>query len=503
MESLMLALQSTVTIDTIIPIVIGVTIGVFFGSVPGLTYSVALILVLPATFAMEPVPGIALLIATYVGGMTGGSVSAILIGVPGTPSAAATCIDGYKLSQKGEACKTLSFAVIVSTFGGLFSLVIMVIFVDFIAEMAIQFGPAEIFALVLFGLSTICGLASKSLLKGLIAGVLGLMMMVIGLDEIEGIPRMTFGSTNLLQGVNLLVAMIGLFAVPQIIETFIHYNESFSVDADDTKIKTKLPSIREICSKLWLMVRCSLIGTGIGAVPGAGGPIAAFLAYAHARKFSKDPSKFGEGEIDGVIAPESANNAVTGGAMIPLLSLGIPGDPATAILLAGMMIHSMTPGPMLFIENLEGIYSIYISIAIAYVAVMAVQLFGVRLFVKVLRIPSHILSIIIIVMCGIGAFAIRNSVVDLYVMAIMGLIGYVLQRVQIPVTPIVLGMVLGTTLEGQFRMALLMTNGEFSIFFSSWIALLFLGLTLVVVITQIAHCYRSRKETAGELSQQS
>lgn len=485
MEALLAAFQMSMGLDTFISIVIGSLVGLFFGSIPGLTYSVALVLVLPATFAMDPTPGIALLIATYVGGMTGGSVSAILIGIPGTPSAAATVLDGYKLAQKGKACSTLGMAVIVSAFGGLFSLVIMMVFVDIVAKVAIEFGPAEIFALVLFGFSTICGLAGKSLTRGLIAGIIGLLLMVVGMDSIEGIPRMTFGSANLMQGVNLLVAMIGLFAVPQIIESFLTFGKGCPMKTEDHCLQMELPSLKEISSKLWLMTRCSAIGTGIGSIPGAGGPIAAFLAYAHARKSSKNPEGFGEGEIDGVVAPESANNAVTGGAMIPLLSLGIPGDPATAILLAGMMIHGLAPGPMLFIERLDGIYSIYIAIALSYLAVLFFQLFGVRLFVRVLAIPAHLLSIVIIVMCAIGSFAIRSSVVDLYVMAVMGLAGYILQRVQIPVTPIVLGMVLGKALEGQFRMALIMTSGDASIFLSSWISVFFLGITFIVVLLQI------------------
>ncbi len=493
MDALLSALHLTLGMDTFLAVILGSLVGLFFGSIPGLTYSVALVLVLPATFTMEPTAGIALLLATYVGGMTGGSVSAILIGIPGTPSAAATVLDGYKLAQKGRACATLGMAVIVSTFGGLFSLVIMMVFVDLVAKLAIEFGPAEIFALVLFGFSTICGLAGKSLTRGLIAGVLGLLLMVIGMDDIEGIPRMTFGSANLMQGISLLVAMIGLFAVPQIIESFLLHGQGCPMKTGDYCIRMELPKGREIISKLWLMTRCSAIGTGIGAIPGAGGPIAAFLAYAHARKCSKNPEGFGEGDIDGVVAPESANNAVTGGAMIPLLSLGIPGDPATAILLAGMMIHGLTPGPMLFIEHLDGIYSIYIAIVLSYLAVMAFQLFGVRLFVRVLAIPPHLLSVAIIIMCAIGAFAIRSSIMDLYVMAIMGLIGYILQRVRIPVTPIVLGMVLGKALEGQFRMALIMTSGDPSIFFSSWIALLFLGLTLSVVVLQVIKVFKGRK----------
>ncbi|MDH5536617.1 MAG: tripartite tricarboxylate transporter permease, partial [Betaproteobacteria bacterium] len=296
-------------------------IGLIFGSIPGLTFSMALALMLPFTFGMETTPALGLLLGVFVGGMTGGSVSAILLGIPGTPSAAATVFDGYPMAQRGDASVALGAAVIASTFGGLFSLIVMMLLLEQVAAVAIKFGPAEIFALVLFGLSTICGMAERSMLRGLIAGTLGLMLMIIGLDELDGVARLTFGTVQMQQGVNLLVAMIGLFAVPQIISTFLDYGrvEPFKMPED---VRARLPSLKQLKDRLWLMVRCSGIGTGIGAIPGTGGPIAAFLAYDHARRFAKRPEDYGKGELSGVVAPESANNAVTGGTMIPLLSLG-------------------------------------------------------------------------------------------------------------------------------------------------------------------------------------
>jgi putative tricarboxylic transport membrane protein len=263
----------------------------------------ALALMLPVTFSMTPVPGIGLLMGTYIGGMTGGSVSAILLGIPGTPSASATIIDGYPMTRQGRASVALGTAVIVSTIGGLISLVIMMAMVDLIAAFAIRFGPAEIFALVLFGMSTICGLAEKSLLRGLIAGVIGLLLMTVGLDRLDAVPRLTFGSTDMMQGVNLLVAMIGLFAVPHIITIFHEHGTGQARPEVSGTIRASFPTWRELRANFWLMLRCAGIGTGIGAIPGTGGPIAAFLAYDHAKRFSKSPEKFGKGEIAGVIAP--------------------------------------------------------------------------------------------------------------------------------------------------------------------------------------------------------
>jgi putative tricarboxylic transport membrane protein len=477
--------------------VAGTVVGLFFGSIPGLTFSMALALMVPFTFGMQATPAIALLIGVYVGGMTGGSVSAILLGIPGTPSAAATVFDGYPMARNGEAGVALGAAVIASTFGGLFSLVVMMLLLEQVAAVAIKFGPAEIFALVLFGLSTICGLAERSLLRGLVAGVLGLMLMIIGLDELDGVARLTFGTVQLQQGVNLLVAMIGLFAVPQVISTFLNYGhvEHVKISGD---VRANLPAFRQIKDRLWLMVRCAGIGTGIGAIPGAGGPIAAFLAYDHARRFSERPGNFGKGELSGVVAPETANNAVTGGAMIPLLSLGIPGDPATAVILGGLLVHGLQPGPMLFHTNLPAIYALYIAIVLAYVVILAVQLRGIRLFVRVLQVPPHLLAVCIIVMCILGSYAIRNSIFDVYLMGIMGLLGYVLQRIHIPVAPVVLGLVLGETLEKQYRTALILSEGDHRVFFDSGVALFFFALTLLTLGLQLWTSLRRRPAAAGK-----
>lgn len=480
----------------VIAVMVGSLVGVIFGAIPGLTYSMALALLLPFTFGMEATPAIALLLGIYVGGMTGGSVSAILLGIPGTPSAAATVFDGYPMAQKGEAGVALGAAVIASVFGGIFSLLIMVLLLEQVAAFAIKFGPVEIFALVLFGLSTICGLAERSMVRGLLAGVLGLMLMIIGLDEIDGVARLTFGTVPLQQGVNLLVAMIGLFAVPQVISTFIDHGHT-EPSTVPNHVRAALPTLRQLKDRLWLMVRCASLGTAVGAIPGTGGPIASFLAYDHARRFSKQPEDFGKGELSGVVAPETANNAVTGGAMIPLLSLGIPGDPATAIIMGGMILHGLPPGPMLFQTHLSAIYAIYIGIFIAYIVTLMVQIWGIRMFVRVLQVPPHLLAVCIIVMCVLGSYAIRNSIFDVYLMAIMGLLGYLLQRIHIPVAPVVLGLVLGGTMENQYRTALILGEGSYQGFFDSKVALFFFAITALTVGMQLWTSSRQRLKAAG------
>jgi putative tricarboxylic transport membrane protein len=489
------AVHVALAFDALLGVALGTVVGLIFGAIPGLTFSMALALMLPVTFGMGPNAGMAVLIGTYMGGMTGGSVSAILLGIPGTPSAAATVLDGHPLARQGRASVAMGTAVIASTFGGVFSLLVMVLVAEPIAALAIAFGPAEIFALVLFGLSTICGLAEKSLLKGMVAGVIGLMLVVIGLDPIEGTQRLTFGVTDLLQGINMVVAMIGLFAVPQVLATFLDYRRGGSADtaALAANVRAELPRWRDLRRNLWLMVRCALIGTGVGAIPGAGGPIAAFLAYDHARRFSKNRGAFGKGELVGVVAPETANNAVTGGALIPLFTLGIPGDPATAVMLGGLMIHGLTPGPMLFQTNLGEIYAIYLAVLLSYLMILVVQLFGIRLFVRVLQIPHQYLAVAILVMCGIGSFAIRNSIFDVYTMGVLGGIGYVLIRVGIPIPPIVLGLVLGHLLESEYRSALTLSAGNFDVFYTSPTADVFFALTLLTIGFQAYSTLRGRR----------
>jgi putative tricarboxylic transport membrane protein len=493
MDAFLAALATSLHYDVLGALTFGTIIGLIFGAIPGLTYTVALALVLPLTFAISSHAAIAMMLGTFNGGMAGGAISAILIGIPGTPSSAATVADGYAMTRMGKASLALGASIVASTFGGLFSLVVMIVSVDFVARMAIKFGPAEIFALVLFGLSTICAMAEASLVRGLIAGVIGLMMMTIGLDELEGVHRLTFGYTEMLQGVNVVVAMIGLFAVPHIIEAFINYRKGERHAVDPAHVRVELPTLASIKSQFWLMMRVSGIGTIIGAIPGAHGPVAAFLGYDHARRFSSHPEQFGKGAIEGVVAPEASHNAVTGGAMIPLLSLGIPGDPATAIILSGLLIHGLQPGPLLFTEHPDQVYVVYISFLISHLVIIIVWILGIRAFVHVLRVPEHLLAISIVVMCVIGAYAIRNSAFDVYTMAVIGLLGYILHRVRIPLTPIILGLVIGPTLEKEFRTAMVLSDGDLNIFYTSPGAMALIALSVLVVVLQLRSTLKPRK----------
>lgn len=476
----------------------GSIFGLVFGAIPGLTFTMALALILPLTFTLEPTAAIAMLLSTFIGGASGGTVAAILVGVPGTPSSAATVVDGHKLAKAGKASITIAMATIVSTLGGLFSLIVMVFSVDFLASVALHFGPAEIFALLIFGMSTICGLAERSIVRGLIGGVIGLMVMTIGQDPIDGVSRLTFGSVQLLQGVELLVAMIALFAVPQVVDAFCHHHGGRETLVDPNSVKVELPRPRYIFGYRWNILRSSLLGTIIGAIPGTSGTIAAFLAYSQEKRMAKDPKAFGQGEMGGVVAPETANNAVTGGSMIPVLGLGIPSDPATALILGGFLIHGIQPGPLLFIENPQIIYSVYMLFAASYILVTIFMLFGVRLFVKALHVPHHLLAVAIMVLCVVGSYSIRNSMFDVGAMIVIGFFGYLLHKARIPLTPILLGLVLGPAMEREFRTAMIMSSDDSSIFYTSPTALLFFAFALIVIFKHALGGLRSRNNLKKE-----
>lgn len=488
----------TIAIDPInlLLMLFGTLLGLVFAAIPGLTFSTALILLIPLTFGLDPVPAISVLLGVFSAGMSGGAISAILLGIPGTPSAAATVIDGYELNKKGQAGKALGMAVFSSVVGGLFSLVVLIFVAPYIASVAIKFGPAEIFALVIFGLSTIISLSEASLVKGLLAGLFGLLLTTIGLDPVMGLQRYTFGSAGLMIGIGVMPVMIGMFALPEIMETFAGARKKAALPkreksyTERQKIKATFPTLKEIKDNLSLMLTSAAIGTGLGAIPGTGGPIASFIAYDQAKR--RNP-KCGTGVIEGVVAPEAANNGVTGGALIPLLTLGIPGDTATAILLGAFLIHGLAPGPLLFQNQGPLVYAIFISILIIYLMVLVIQYFGIRLFVRVLDIPKVVLMSIILVMTVLGSYVINLNFMDIFIMFGAGLLGTLMKKYGFPITPLILALVLGYTIEDNFRKALVLSNGSLSIFVQSPVSVIFLSLAVLIMVFPLINAARKRK----------
>jgi len=477
------ALMDVLKLHNIFATIMGVVFGLFIGSTPGLTISLGMVLLLPLTYAMPPVTSICLLLGLYASGMTGGSISAILLNIPGTPSASATAIDGHALAKKGRAGEAIGIAVISSFLGGVFSLVCLVLISPTIAKVALKFGAPELFALVLLGITLICSFGQKSMIKGLISGVIGLIFMTIGLDPMMGTPRFTFGLVDLQAGIPFLPAMIGLFAIPQLIAGIAGGEKV--IPKYDSKISGVLPKIKDIIKLFKTIGLGSLIGTGIGAIPGAGGPIAVFLSYDYAKKINKDKGNFGQGDQRGIAAPESANNAVAGGALIPMLTLGIPGDPITAILLGALMIHGLIPGPLLFQQNPQFVYSIFWAFLMANIFNLIVSFSTIKVWVRILKVPKRILLPIIATLCVIGTYALRNTFFDTWIMLFFGILSYFMKKYNIPVVPMLLAIILGPNLEEHLRMSLIISQGDPSIFIKHPISLIFILISIYSFVNPI------------------
>ena len=477
------ALLDVLQLQNIVATMVGVIFGLFIGSTPGLTISLGMVLLLPLTFKMPAVTAICLLLGLYASGMTGGSISAILLNIPGTPSASATAIDGYALTKKGRAGAALGTAVISSFFGGIFGLICLSLASPVIAKFALRFGAPELFALVLLGLALICSFGQGSMIKALVSGVLGLIIMTVGLDPMMGSPRYTFGVVDLQAGISFLPAMIGLFAIPQIILGIA--GKIRVIPTYQSKISGILPGIRELAKMLKTMIIGSSVGTGIGAIPGAGGPIAVFLSYDYAKRTSKASEDFGKGTLEGVAAPESANNAVAGGALIPMLTLGIPGDPITAILLGALIIQGLIPGPLLFINSAQFVYSVFWAFLLANVINLCLTLSTIKLWVRVLKVPQKILLPLILTLCVVGTFALRNTFFDTGVMLCFGLLAYFMKKYGFPVVPMLLAIILGPQLEEHLRMSLIIADGNPMIFITHPISLVFILIAIASFVSPI------------------
>lgn len=484
-------LANVLNIQVLLVLVGGIIGGITIGALPGLTATMGVALVLPVTFGMDPVPGILLLLGVYFGSVYGGSITAILINTPGTPASAATAIDGYAMSKKGEAHKALTVATLSSSIGGIVSVIVLILIAPQLATFALRFGAPETFALAVFGISIISSIGGKSQIKGLISGLLGLLIATIGLDPIAGFPRFTFNNMNLVNGINLIPVMIGLFAAS---EAFRSMEDIFSKQNLDIKVERIKLSWIEFKSIIITILRSAGIGTFIGMIPGAGADIASFVAYNETVRFSKDKDKFGKGTIKGVSAPEAANNGVTGGAMIPLLTLGIPGDAVTAVLLGALMVQGLQPGPLLFQNNGPIVYTLFVGMLFANMLILVIGLLGVKYFTKILLIPKTILSPLILVLSVVGSYSLNNSYFDIIVMFAAGAIGYFLVKQGFGVSPIILGLILGPLMESNLRRSLLMSQGSLSIFYTRPITVVLLSLALISIVGPIISRQMRRKE---------
>ena len=472
-------LASILTFTNILICMLGVAAGIVIGALPGLTPTMGVALLLPITIGMDMLPSFDLLLGIYVGGTYGGSIAAILIRTPGTPQAVATVLDGYPLARSGKASEALSTACIASGFGGIFSNIVLICLAGQIAKVALAFGPAEYFAIGIFGLSMVASFCAKSISKGLFACGVGLMISTIGVDQIGGMSRFAY-TKSMLGGIQTVSALIGLFAITEVIVKAV--DSVNHVKMEDTVVSSKLVPFSEIKHNILNMFRSAAIGTFVGIVPATGGGIAAFLAYNEARRASKHPEMFGEGAYEGLFAAETANNGVTGGALVPLLTLGIPGDTITAVLMGALTIQGLTPGPMLFQNNPEVITGIYTMLLICNIFMIILGLAGTRLFMHVIKIPNDVLLPCVMLLCFIGSFASGNKIFDVGTAVVMGIIGFLFTLGEIPAAPCLLGIILGSTVETNFRRAMVISNGSYSIFVQKPICLVFLLISLASIL---------------------
>ena len=485
LEMFYIGFSQILALKPLILIFLGVGVGIIFGAIPGLTATMAVALFLPLTFGMHPVDGMALLVGLYIGGVSGGLISAILINIPGTPSSIATTFDGYPMAEKGEAGKALGAGIFYSFLGGWFSFLVLFFIAPPLADIALKFGPPEYFSIAIFSLTLIASLSTGSTIKGLMSGIVGLLLSCVGTAPIDAFPRFTFGFHELDGGFNLLPALVGLFAITEILKTAESDIEIKLENIANYRIKGFGFSGKEFVEQLGNFIRSSLIGTGIGILPGIGGGTSNILSYIAAKKMSKHPEKFGTGILDGVVASETANNASIGGALVPLLAMGIPGDTVTAMLLGGLMIHGLSPGPLLFTTSGNIVYGIFAALIVANFVMVLMEYFGIRFFVRLLKIPKHIMLPIIIVFCVVGAYGLNNRVFDAWSVMFFGVIGYAFEKWGFPLAPVILGFILGPIAETNLRRGLMMTQGNFLPFLTKPVSGAFLVIALASVVYSV------------------
>ena len=482
--------------QTLLLMIVGVAVGLLAGSIPGFTIAMAVVLTLPFTFSMPPAQGLATMIAVLVGGLSGGLMSGILTGIPGTPSSVATTFDGFPLARNGEPGFALGLGVWSSFCGGMISAVMLVLFAPQLARIGLEFQPWDFFMLVIFALTVTASLAGENLVKGLIAGALGLLVRTVGEDEAVGVGRFDFGSDYLLSGFDFIAVLIGLFAFSQLLSDVRDPARAKTALTDRRDVQIRIEHRRAI-AELWrrklVVIRSALIGMFTGILPGAGGSIANILAYDQAKKASKEPETFGKGNPEGVIAPESSNNAVEGGALTPLISLGIPGDVTAAIMLGALLIHDIVPGPTFIQEEPVLVYSIFIAFFAANFIMLGLQSGMLRVFVLVTKIRMYMLAGVILGLATIGVFALNNSLDDVYTLFWFGVLGFLMRQFGFPLAPMILGVVLGNIAELNLSRALAIDQ-DLTLFVTRPWAMFFF---IVAVFSAIFPWYQKRRASGA------
>jgi putative tricarboxylic transport membrane protein len=473
----------------------GTALGLVFGAIPGLTGSLAVVMLIPFTYSMETITGMATLIGAYVGGISGGLVSAILLNMPGTPASVATSFDGFPMAQQGRAGKALGVGVVSSFLGTLLGWFCLTAMAPLLAKVALAFGHFEYVTAIFFGFTAVITLSGRSVFKGIIAALFGLAIMTVGFDPYTGVERATFGLTVFTNGVQFLPALIGFLVLSEIFIQIEDINQRFIIPKQ--KITGVYMSFKEMKDSTWNIIRSSVIGVAIGILPGIGGSFANLVCYDQAKKASKDPDSFGKGNYQGIVASETGNNATIGGALIPMIAVGIPGDGVTAALMGGLMIKGLSPGPMFTIQHPDIMYGIFNTLLISSFIMLILMLgIGVRVFPKILRLPKHIVLPLILIMALAGSYNTSISVKDVWMSVLMGFVGYLFNKFDFPKIPVIITMVLGRNFEQQLRMGLKNYDGTFLPMFTRPYCVVFIFIILISIVAAITRPARIRRNEA-------
>lgn len=479
---------------TLLLVVLGTTWGLTAGALPGLSASMAVILMLPFTYGMEAIQSVVVLVAVYVGAMCGGSISAILLKTPGTPSAVATTFDGYPMAQRGEAPRAIGLSITASSVGGIFSGLIMVSCAPLLAQWALKFQSAEFFALSLLGLSCIASIGSEQPVKALLSACLGLLVSTVGLDAISGAQRYTFNQQFLMNGIDYIPVMIGAYALAEVYRNVLLNKKTQTDTAPGGKVKTEIIGIKNIIQYWRTYLKSSIIGTIVGIIPAAGGSIAALISYSEAVRASKTPERFGKGADEGVIASEAANNAAVGGSLVPTLVLGIPGGTVAAILLAAFTMHGMIPGPLLLRNQPDMLYSILFGIIVSSLLLFVLGIFVARQFSRIVTLPYPFLATIIMTLGLLGSYSLRNNIYDVMIMFGFSFLGFMFDKYKYSTSSFILGIVLGAIAENGLRKQMIVSGGSWAGFFTRPIALVVLIVSVISFLTPYIRAKRKAKQ---------
>ena len=475
-----MTLPNIFQLHILIPWIISMLVGILVGGTPGLTATMAVALIVPITYYMDPLAGLAMILGVSFTSIFAGDIPATFLRIPGTPASAAAVLDGFELSKKGKGSLALTIDLICSAIGGLVGVLLLIIIAPPLAKFALKFTNFQYFWLGMFGLSMSAVLSTGNNVRGLISAVLGLLVSTVGIDITTGFPRFTFGNIELMGGIGFIPVMVGLFGISEVFKN-VKSRDRLTQRTIHDKINISLfKTLLIVWKRKWILLKSSFIGTCVGALPGAGADIAAWVAYGIEKKTSKKPEEFGKGSIDGVIAPTSANNAALGGTWIPALVFGVPGDSITAIVLGAMLMYGLRPGPLIFKQSPDLVKGIFAIALISQFFLIPIGLLGIKVYGRILSLPRNIIMVFVLMFSVVGSYAIRNSIFDIYIMLFFGVVGYIFENLNIPLAPMVLGIILGPMIEDNLRVGLIKTGGNYLPFLTNPISAV---LVLLIIFT--------------------